>query len=203
MPRYGNPCRRDSSTRGQTWNDNVKSRLEEILAGNEVHAVGEVGLDYHYNFSPRSVQRKIFRAQVKLAKKYNLPLICHLREAEEDFISIIKEEHLPDPPGVIHCYSSSPEYLDEFLSRGFYIGFTGIITFKKAGETRAALKQVPPASLLLETDSPYMAPVPYRGKRCEPSYVILIAQAAAELKNMSFHEIAKITTENLVKMLNI
>ncbi|MCL5038085.1 MAG: TatD family hydrolase [Chloroflexi bacterium] len=187
----------------KSWNEKAEAALEDIISSCRVKAIGEIGLDYHYDFSPRNVQMEVFRRQIRLAVKYRLPLICHLREAESDFIKILSEEALPSPPGVIHCYSSGPDYVDEFLSRGFYIGFTGVITFKKADRVKQALGKVPLDRLLIETDSPYMAPVPYRGKRCEPAHAVLTARAAADIKGISYDELAAHTTANLLEMLKM
>lgn len=186
----------------KTWNENTAEQLECLIKTGIPVAVGETGLDYHYDFSPKDKQQEVFREHIRLAYKYYLPLICHLRKAEEDFINIIKEEPLPNPPGVIHCYSSGIEFLEEFLKRGFYIGFTGMITFKKAEEIKSSLKNVPISRLLIETDAPYMAPEPYRGKRCEPAYSAIIAQHASSIKELPYEKLCSITTANLMTMLS-
>lgn len=159
-------------------------------------AIGETGLDYHYDNSPREVQKEVFRAQIRLARVLNLPLIVHSREADRDTLDILKEEGAHETGGVFHCFSGTLETAKEALDMGFYLSFTGVITFPNAKELREAVKAVPIESMLIETDCPYLAPIPHRGKRNEPSFVVNTASAIAEIKGLTPDDVARITTAN-------
>ena len=141
-----------------------------------------VGLDYHYDHSPREVQRQKFREQVGLAKSLNLPLVIHTREAQEDTMTILREEHADSVGGVFHCFSGDPWLAKEALDLGFYLSFSGIITFRNATLLRDVIRTVPNDRILIETDGPYLTPTPFRGKRNESAYVQYVAQQIAELK---------------------
>jgi TatD DNase family protein len=145
-------------------------------------AVGEIGLDYHYDFSPRDVQQAVFRHQLQLARARGLPVVIHTREAEEDTIRIIREESGGELRGVFHCFSGDTEAALRALGTGFHLSIPGIATFAKAEALRNAVRQVPPDRLLIETDSPYLAPLPYRGKRNEPAYVMKTLELVAQLR---------------------
>jgi TatD DNase family protein len=165
-----------------------------LLSHAKVVAVGEIGLDYHYDFSPRDVQRAVFEHQLELAKEANLPVVIHTREAWADTISILKQ-HGPSR-GIFHCFSGGTAEAEEALALGFHLSFSGIITFPKADEIRAAARLAPLDRILVETDAPYLAPIPFRGKRNEPAYVVHTARRLAELRGLSFAEIAAVTTAN-------
>jgi TatD DNase family protein len=162
----------------------------------KVVVVGETGLDYHYMNSPRDLQRQCFIGQIRLARELNLPLIVHSREAEEDTVEILRDEGAIDCGGVVHCFSGTHNMAEECLKMGFYLSFTGAVTFPKADGLRKLVKAVPIERILLETDCPYLAPVPHRGKRCEPSFVVETARKIAELKGLSLEDVARITTFN-------
>lgn len=160
-----------------------------------VKALGETGLDYYYEHSLRDLQKEAFRAHIAVAQELDLPLIVHTRDAEKDTIAILKENR-GQVRGVIHCFSGTQALADAALDLGFYISFSGILTFKKADDLREIAKTVPLNRMLIETDAPYLAPVPYRGKRNEPSFVVKVAETLAEIKGLTVEEIGKITTQN-------
>lgn len=164
----------------------------------KVVGIGETGLDYFYEHSPRDAQQKSFRAHIRAARTTGLPLIVHTRDADEDTIAILREEAEEGGPfpGVIHCFSSSKWLGEEAVKLGLYISISGILTFKKAEELRDAVRDLPLDRLLVETDAPYLAPVPKRGKQNEPAYVVHTAAALAELKGVSEAELAEVTTRN-------
>ena len=150
-----------------------------IAATPGARAVGEIGLDYHYDFAPKPVQQAVFRAQVRLARELDLPIIIHTREAEDDTLAILREESGGNLRGVLHCFTGTPRLADEGLALGMHISFAGIVTFPKAGNLREIAASVPGDRLLCETDSPYLAPTPYRGKRNEPAWVVRVAEELA------------------------
>jgi len=177
--------------------------LLELANHPRVVAIGETGLDYFYEHSPREVQKKSFRVHIEAARRSGLPLIVHTRHADEDTIQILTEEYAKGPfTGVIHCFSSGWEVAEKSMEIGFYISISGIVTFKAAEDLRDHVKKVPLDRLLVETDSPYLAPMPNRGKTNEPSFVKHTAQKVAELKSVSEEEIAAVTTENFFKLFN-
>jgi len=159
-------------------------------------AVGEIGLDYHYDFSPRDVQQEVFRGQVRLARELDVPVVIHTREADENTIRILKEEGGGRVRGVLHCFTGGPSLADDGLALGFYISFAGIITFPKAAELRETVKRVPLDRLLTETDSPFLAPVPHRGQRNEPALVAQVLGTLAELHGVERTEMDRRTTAN-------
>jgi TatD DNase family protein len=162
-------------------------------------AVGEIGLDYHYDFSPRDVQQEVFRGQVRLARELDLPVVIHTREADDDTIRILREEG-GGPSGrirgVLHCFTGGPSLADAGLTLGLYISLAGIITFPKAGELRETVKRVPLDRVLTETDSPFLAPVPHRGQRNEPALVAAVLGTLAELYGVERTEMDRRTTAN-------
>jgi TatD DNase family protein len=187
------------------FDDKAEQRINGLLQESpRVIAWGEIGLDFHYDNSPRDVQMEVFRRQVQLAKNARLPVIVHTREAEDETIEILKS-HLSgsDPPGVMHCFSGSLQLAQQTLELGFLISFSGIVTFKNAQDLRAIAEQVPLDKLLIETDCPFLSPVPFRGKRNEPANVVEVARCLAELRGMSLEEIARITTENFASLFNL
>lgn len=163
-------------------------------------AIGEIGLDYHYDHSPRDIQRAVFDEQLKIAREENLPVVIHSRDGEDDLLVSLRAHcaQLPKDaaPGIIHCFSGTREFGEECLKLGFYISFSGIITFKTAEALRECARDFPLDRILVETDSPYLAPVPYRGKKCEPSMVRLTAQKIAEVRGIPLEEVAQATTAN-------
>ncbi len=165
----------------------------------KVVGIGETGLDYYYEHSPKEAQKESFRNHIRAAAQTNLPLIIHSRSAEDDILQILQEEKVSERshPGVIHCFSGTKEFAQETMALNFYISISGIITFKKAEELRDIVEHtVPMERLLVETDSPYLAPIPHRGKRNEPSFVVHTAEKVAELKKCSMAELATTTTNN-------
>ena len=160
----------------------------------KVKAIGEIGIDYHYEDIPRELQLKAFRMQMELAREVGLPAIVHEREAHEDGMAVVRE--FPDVTGVFHCYSGSAEMAKVLVDKGWYIGFTGVLTFKNARKAIEVVRAIPLERIVLETDCPYMAPEPFRGKRNDPGYLFRMAEKLAEVKEMSLEEIHEITTEN-------
>ena len=174
--------------------------LEKYFASKKVLAVGEIGLDYHYEGYNRERQITLFRAQVELANKLGLPVIVHSRDATGDCIEILKELK---PKGILHCFSGSWETAKEVLSLGMYIGFTGVLTFKNSKKAVEVCKKMPLERLLLETDCPYMAPEPNRGKRCDSSMILYTAKKAAEIREISYEEIILSTEQNAHRVYGI
>lgn len=181
--------------------DDWLSQVEEMCRHPRVKAVGEIGLDYYYDEVPKSLQQEVFRAQMALAEKLNLPVIVHDREAHQDSLAIIKE--FPNVKGVFHCYSGSVEDAKTLVKLGWMLSFTGNITFKNAKKAPEVIRYLPMDRIMIETDSPYMAPVPFRGKRCDSSYVYRVAEAIAEFKGLTMEEVERITTENGKRLFRI
>lgn len=177
--------------------------LVEIAQHPKVIGLGETGLDYFYDHAPREAQQRNFRQHIRACKETGLPLIIHTRQAEDDTIRILKEEGAGQGSGlvgVVHCFSSTRAMADYGLEIGFYISFSGMITFKKSEDIRAIAADVPMDRLLVETDAPYLAPMPYRGKTCEPAHVVHTAHKLADIKGVSFEAIEKATTENFFRL---
>ena len=173
----------------------VLEEYRKLCAANpKIKAIGEIGLDYHYEDIPRDLQKKAFRMQMALAAELNLPVIVHEREAHADALEILDE--FPTVTGVFHCYSGSAEMAKELVRRGWYIGFTGVLTFKNAKKAVEVAKAVPLDRLVLETDCPYMAPEPFRGKRNHPGYLYRMAEKLAEIKGIAPEEATQATLEN-------
>jgi len=185
------------------FTDKELGMLKDLSAHPKVVALGEMGLDYHWDKSPKSVQKQVFRKQIRLAKKLNMPIIIHNREATEDIITILREEEAETIGGIMHCYSDSPDYIEASLAMNFYISLGGPVTFKNATLPKEVAKMVPLERLLIETDCPYLTPHPYRGKRNEPAYVTLIAEKIAELRGLSVEELAQATTENAKRLFRL
>ncbi|MFF2484422.1 TatD family hydrolase [Paenibacillus sp. NPDC058071] len=177
--------------------------IERLCSHEKVVAIGEIGLDYHWDTSPKEVQHHVFREQIRLARKVNKPIIIHNRDAHEDVVKILQEEQASEVGGVMHCFSGSWETAKKCLDMGFYISFGGPVTFKNARVPKEVLERVPIDRLLIETDSPYLSPHPFRGKRNESAYVSYVADAAAEITGKSKEEIAIITMENGKKCFGI
>lgn len=182
-----------------SWYDEFRRLAEK----KKVVAYGEIGLDYHYNHSSPHEQRERFREQIQLARELKLPVIIHTREAQEDTIAILKEEQAADVGGVFHCFSGDAWLAKDALDLGFYLSFSGILTFQNATMLRDIAKQTPLDRVLIETDCPYLTPVPYRGKRNEPAYVSQVAQQLASLHAMPLAEIGKQTSNNARRLFKI
>ena len=178
-------------------------RLLQLAAHPKVVAVGEIGLDYYYSVDNKALQQEVFAQQVQAASVLNKPVIIHTRAAREDTIRILRENDAQKCGGVLHCFTENLEMAKQGLDLGFYISFSGIITFKNAEEIRAVARQVPLDRLLVETDSPYLAPVPYRGKQNQPAYVREVCEYVATLKGVSVEEFAQITTQNFERLFKI
>lgn len=177
--------------------------IEELCAHPKVVAIGEMGLDYHWDKSPKDIQQEVFRKQIRLAKKVGLPIIIHNREATADIVSILKQEEASEVGGIMHCFSGSAETALECIDLNFYISLGGPVTFKNAKKPKEVAAAVPLDRLLIETDCPYLAPHPYRGKRNEPSYVKLVAEQIAEIKQLTVEEVSQATTNNAKKLFGI
>ena len=169
----------------------------------KVIAIGETGLDYYYTHSPHDVQRRVFRQFIEMARATGLPIVVHERDAAQEAADLLRSEGAGRLRGVIHCFTGNYDAARIYLDLGFYLSFTGIITFKNAAPLREVLRQVPLERMLVETDSPYLTPVPHRGKRNEPAYVRLVAETIANVKQLDFEEVARVTTENAKNLFSI
>lgn len=176
--------------------------IEELSKHEKIVGIGETGLDYHWDKSPKDVQKELFRRQIALAKRVNLPIIIHNRESTEDCVEILKEEQAGDIGGIMHAFSADENVADEVINMNFYISLGGPVTFKNAQLPKDIAVHVPLERLLVETDAPFLTPHPHRGKRNEPSYVKLIAEKIAELRDMPYESLAKATTENAERLFN-
>ena len=174
--------------------------LCELAKKKKVVAIGEIGLDYYYEDPKRDIQKIWFRKQLEVARKTGLPVVIHSRDAAQDTLDIIKEEHGEQIGGVIHCFSYSPEQAKEYVKMGFYLGIGGVVTFKNAKKLKEVVQEIPLESLVLETDSPYLAPVPNRGKRNSSLNLVYVAEEIAGLKGISYEEVVRQTTENAKKL---
>lgn len=184
--------------------DNLSARLMDLSQHPKVIAWGEIGLDYHYDNSPREVQREAFRKQLRMARERRLPISIHTREAEEDTLKILDEEWKEAGiGGVIHCFTGTRSFAEAAVERGFLISFSGVITFKKAEDLRDTARALPLEKILIETDSPFLAPVPYRGRRNEPAYVVETARAIAELRGVEPEKIGRVTSENFKQLFKL
>lgn len=188
----------------------VKDMTEETLdiykslaSEDKVLAIGEIGLDYHYDNSPRDLQKIWFREQIRLAKSLDLPYIVHDREAHGDIYNIMKEELHSGARGILHCYSGDVELAREFIKMGFLISLAGPLTFKNSKTTKRVALEIPLEHLLIETDAPYLAPEPFRGKRNEPAYVRYVAEEIAKIKNIDYEEVIRETNSNFKKMFGL
>ncbi|MEX2416719.1 MAG: TatD family hydrolase [Paenibacillaceae bacterium] len=175
--------------------------IAELCAHPKVVAIGEIGLDYYWDTSPKEVQHHVFREQIRLARRLSKPIIIHNRDAHQDVVRILREEKAEDVGGIMHCYSGSWEIARECLDMNFYISFGGPVTFKNAIQPKEVLAKVPLDRLLVETDAPYLAPHPFRGKRNESAHVTLVAEAAAQIKQVNVEEIIQKTTSNAINLL--
>lgn len=181
------------------WEPAQHERFMELISRDQVVAVGEVGLDYHYDSSPRETQAEVFRYFIGIARQVQKPLVIHTRSAPEETLRILEEESARDVGGVIHCFSEDWAFAKRALDLGFDISFSGILTFKKATEIQEVAVKAPETSILVETDSPYLAPVPMRGKKCEPAFVTHTAEKLGSLRALEPEAVARITTENALR----
>ena len=182
-------------------NDRVLDAYRQMCKHPKVKAVGEIGLDYHYETICREEQQRAFRAQMALAQELDMPVIVHERDAHEDGMAIVKE--FPKVKGVFHCYSGSAEMARQLVELGWYIGFTGVLTFKNARKAVETAVSIPLERILLETDCPYMSPEPFRGRRCHPGLLPYMARKLAQIRNIPEEEIIRITTENAKRLYRI
>jgi TatD DNase family protein len=173
------------------------ARVRDFASHPKVVAIGEIGLDYHYDFSPRDVQHRVFERQLEIAAEFHKPIVIHTREAWDDTLA-----HLPVLPhgGIMHCFTGSVEQAQQAVALGFHLGFGGVLTFPKAGELREAARATPDDRLLVETDCPYLAPLPHRGKRNEPAFVVETARRLADVRGTSLEAVAALTTSNFQKL---
>jgi TatD DNase family protein len=187
------------------FDDQAEKRLSDLVAQSQrVIAWGEIGLDYHYDHSPREVQRQVFRQQLRIARALELPVIIHSREADDDTIEILRDELAGyDRAGVMHCFGGSLTLAQGAIELGFYVSFAGNLTFKNADDLRAIARQLPLERLMVETDCPYLTPVPYRGKRNEPARVVETARQLAGLHQKDVDEMGRITTENFTRLFGV
>lgn len=172
-------------------------RLRELTAHPKVIAVGETGLDYYYNHSPHDVQRRVFSHFIDMARETGLPLVVHERDAAREAADLLRRIGAGKVRGVIHCFTGDYDAARQYLDLGFYLSFTGIITFKNAEPLRDVVRRVPLEKILVETDSPYLTPVPHRGRRNEPAYVRFVAETIASLKGVPLEEVARVTSANV------
>ncbi|MBL8206790.1 MAG: TatD family hydrolase [Blastocatellia bacterium] len=189
------------------YDDALEQQFLQLAAHPKVIGWGEIGLDYYYDHSPRDVQQHVFRRQLELALQVNKPIIIHTRDAEDDTIQILRESWSErggkEFGGIIHCFTGTQKLADAALEMGFHISFSGVVTFKNANELRAIAERVPFDQLLIETDCPYLAPVPYRGKRNEPAFVKETAAFLANLRGISFEEMATLTSTNFKRLFQL
>jgi TatD DNase family protein len=178
-------------------------KLSELSQNPSVVAIGETGLDYYYKYSPPELQIRWFREQIRLARSRRLPLVIHSRDAKEETLLLLEQEKAQEVGGVFHCFTGDHEMAERALTMGFYISFSGIVTFPKARDLQEIARVVPMERLLVETDSPYLTPVPHRGQRNEPAYVRLVATKIAELRGISLEEVAEITSSNAMKLFKL
>ena len=177
--------------------------LSELTAHPKVVAVGETGLDYYYNHSPRDMQRRVFSQFIRIARQTGLPIVVHERDATKDAAELLRSEGAGELRGVIHCFTGNYEAACAYLDLGLYLSFTGIITFKNAESLRDVVRKVPLEHMLIETDSPFLTPVPHRGKRNEPAYVRFVAETVAIVRGISLEQVARITSANAQNLFEI
>ena len=181
--------------------EEVLEAYRQMCRHEKVKAIGEIGLDYYYETIPRQVQQRAFRMQMELARELDMPVIIHERNAHEDGMNIVRE--FPKVTGVFHCYSGSAEMARQLVNMGWYIGFTGVLTFKNARKAVETAQRIPLERIVLETDCPFMAPEPYRGKRNHPGYLMQMAQKLAQIRGLDVEEVIRVTTENAKRLYRI
>ena len=184
------------------WNDNIEEKIRTLAKSKKVVGIGEIGLDYYWDKSFVELQKEVFIKQIKLANELNLPLNIHDREAHKDTFDILKE-HNKNSTVIMHCFSGSPEFATECIKEGWHIAIGGVVTFKNAKKMKEVASLIPLDKLLLETDAPYLTPVPYRGQENQPAYVKFVAEEIAQLRGISYEEAARITTQNAERLFAI
>lgn len=190
-------------TEAGSYSKAIEDKLQSQLTEPKVVALGEIGLDYYWMNDPKEIQAKVFRRQIAIAREHNLPISVHTRDAIEDTYQILKEENIQNVGGIMHSFSGDVEWMKRFLDLGMHISLSGVVTFKKATEVHEVAQAVPLERLLIETDAPYLAPMPYRGKRNEPGYTRYVAEKVAELREMTVEDVAKITRQNAFELFRI
>lgn len=185
------------------FTDEYYDWIKELAKHPKIVAIGEMGLDYHWDKSPKDIQKEVFKRQIQLAKEVQLPIVIHNREATGDVVDILKSEHAEEVGGVMHSFSGSPETCDEIIKLNFIISLSGPVTFKNAKQPKEVAKHVPLDKLIVETDAPYLTPHPYRGKRNEPAYVKLVAEEIAALREITYEELAEATTVNAERLFKL
>ena len=190
-------------TEAGSYNDEVEAYLQKVLKQDKVIALGEIGLDYHWMEDPKEVQIEVFKRQIALSKDLDLPFVVHTRDALEDTYQVIKEAGLGPRGGIMHSFSGSLEEAQKFVDLGMMISFSGVVTFKKATELQEAAQQLPLDKILVETDAPYLAPVPKRGKENKTAYTRYVVEKIAELRGISVEEVAQATTANAKRLFRI
>ncbi|HEY0544665.1 MAG TPA: TatD family hydrolase [Pyrinomonadaceae bacterium] len=187
------------------YDERASERLRKLLHESScVIALGEIGLDFHYDLSPRDLQREVFIKQLRMARAESLPVIIHSRSADDETVEILRDEWKGAPRGgIMHCFGGTPQMAEQVLELGFHVSFAGNVTFKKAENLREAARVVPLNRLLIETDCPYLTPVPFRGRRNEPARVVEVARTLAELHETEAEEIGRLTTENFMRFFNL
>ncbi len=186
----------------KTWNDTITDKIKKLSNNEKVVAIGEIGLDYYWDKTFNEKQQEVFIKQIKIANELNLPIVVHDREAHKDCFDILKSTN-KNSKVIFHCFSGSAEFANECVKQGWYIALGGVVTFKNAVKMKEVAKTIPLEYLLLETDSPYLTPVPYRGKENRPSYVRFVAEEIAKLREMDLSELKDITSANAEKIFNI
>ena len=184
------------------WNDDLIDKIKEYSKSSKIVGIGEIGLDYYWDKSFNDLQKEVFIKQIKLANELNFPISVHDREAHKDTFDILTEYN-KNSAVVMHCFSGSVEFMKECVKQGWYIAIGGVVTFKKAIKMKEVVKEVPLDKLLLETDAPYLTPVPYRGKTNQPAYVKYVAEEIASIRGISFEEVDEITTQNAKKVFSL
>lgn len=184
------------------WNDDLIDKIKEYSKSSKIVGIGEIGLDYYWDKSFNDLQKEVFIKQIKLANELNFPISVHDREAHKDTFDILTEYN-KNSVVVMHCFSGSVEFMKECVKQGWYIAIGGVVTFKKAIKMKEVAKEVPLDKLLLETDAPYLTPVPYRGKTNQPAYVKYVAEEIASIRGISFEEVDEITTQNAKKVFSL
>ena len=184
------------------WNDKIEEKIRTLAKSQKVVGIGEIGLDYYWDKSFIDLQKEVFIKQIEIANELNLPVNVHDRDAHKDTFDILKE-HNKNSKVIMHCFSGSPEFANECIKEGWFIALGGVVTFKNAKKMKEVASLIPPDKLLLETDAPYLTPVPHRGEENQPAYVKFVAEEIAGLRGITFEEVAQITTQNAEKILSI
>lgn len=191
-------------TESAEWGEEVEALVRQAAADPKVRAIGEIGLDYYWkDRAPFDLQREVFRQQIRLARELSLPIVIHDRDAHEDVVRILEEEHAEEVGGIMHCFSGDWAMAERCMAMGFYLGIGGTVTYKNNVTGQEVARRAPLDRLVLETDDPYLAPVPFRGKRNEPGYVRYVAEFLAQLRGISLEEVAAATYQNALRVLRL